>query len=72
LLPGRLTVAQAAAPHATLVALLASVAVGLAIIGPCLAALYRMALTGGVGERYQPLGDSLRRSGRAVRGPAPR
>jgi cytochrome d ubiquinol oxidase subunit II len=72
MLPGRLTVAQAAAPHTTLVALVASVAAGLAIIGPCLAALYRMALTGGVGEGYQPLGDSLRRSGRAVRGPAPR
>ena len=50
--------AQAAAPHATLVALLASVAVGLAIIGPCLVALYRMALTGDVGERYQPLGTA--------------
>jgi cytochrome d ubiquinol oxidase subunit II len=72
LLPGRLTVAQAAAPHATLVALLASVAVGLAIIGPCLAALYRMALTGAVGERYEPLGAGLRGSARAARGPAAR
>ena len=70
LLPGRLTLTQAAAPHATLVALLVSVAVGLAIIGPCLVALYRMALTGDVGERYQPLGAGLRRSGRPVRDPS--
>jgi cytochrome bd ubiquinol oxidase subunit II len=72
LLPGRLTVAQAAAPHATLVALLASVAVGLAIIGPCLAALYGMTLKERLREDFEPLGERERGRGRAVRRPAPR
>jgi cytochrome d ubiquinol oxidase subunit II len=61
LLPGRLTIAQAAAPHATLVALVASIAVGLAVIAPALVALYRMALRGDLGEPYHPLGPGPRR-----------
>jgi cytochrome bd ubiquinol oxidase subunit II len=60
LLPGRLTVAQAAAPDATLVALLASIGVGLLIVGPCLAALYGMALTGRLAAPFRPLGARLR------------
>jgi cytochrome d ubiquinol oxidase subunit II len=55
LLPGRLTIAQAAAPHATLVALLASIGAGLVFIGPCLAALYAMFLKGQLGEPFRPL-----------------
>jgi cytochrome bd ubiquinol oxidase subunit II len=71
LLPGRLTIAQAAAPHATLVALVASVAVGLLVIGPALLALYRMALRGDLGEPYRPLGTSPRRRGETMPGARP-
>ena len=56
LLPAALTVDHAAAPHATLVALVASIGIGLLIIGPCLVALYRMALTDRLGEGFSPLG----------------
>jgi cytochrome bd ubiquinol oxidase subunit II len=45
-LPPHLTVASAAAPHATLVALLGSIAAGLLVIGPALVALYRLHLSG--------------------------
>ena len=68
LLPGRLTIAQAAAPHATLVATVASIAVGLAVIGPALFVLYRMALRGDLGEAYQPLGTGLWRRGDTMPG----
>jgi cytochrome d ubiquinol oxidase subunit II len=71
LLPGRLTIAQAAAPHATLVATVASIAVGLVVIGPALVALYRMALRGDLGEAYQPLGTGLRRRDDTVPGARP-
>jgi cytochrome d ubiquinol oxidase subunit II len=60
LLPGRLTVAQAASPHATLVALLASIGVGLVIVGPALALLYRMVLAERLGEPFRPLGETRR------------
>jgi cytochrome d ubiquinol oxidase subunit II len=60
LLPGRLTVAAAASPHATLVALLASIGVGLLIIGPALLMLYRMVLAGRLDEPFRPLGEPRR------------
>jgi cytochrome d ubiquinol oxidase subunit II len=46
LLPGQLSIDEAAAPHATLVALLAAAAIGLAVVGPALVALYRLAARG--------------------------
>ena len=63
-----LTIAQAAAPHATLVATVASIAVGLTVIGPALFVLYRMALRGDLGEAYQPLGTGLWRRGDTMPG----
>jgi len=46
LLPGQLTVQQAAAGHSTLVALLASLGVGFLFLGPSLALLFRLMLRG--------------------------
>ena len=63
LLPGRLTVAGAASPHATLVALLASIGVGLVVVGPALVTLYRMVLAGRLGEPFRPLGETRRSPG---------
>jgi cytochrome d ubiquinol oxidase subunit II len=53
LLPGELTVAQAAAPDATLVALLVSAALGALTIAPAQLALYRMAVTGRLSGRSE-------------------
>jgi cytochrome d ubiquinol oxidase subunit II len=53
LLPGELTVAQAAAPDATLVALLVSAALGALTIAPAQLALYRMAVTGRLAGRSE-------------------
>jgi cytochrome d ubiquinol oxidase subunit II len=63
LLPGRLTVARAASPHATLVALLASIGVGLLVVGPALVMLYRMVLAGRLDEPFRPLGETRRSPG---------
>jgi cytochrome bd ubiquinol oxidase subunit II len=60
LLPPRLTVDGAAAGHATLVALLASIGVGLAVIGPALVLLYRMALAGRLEEDVEVLEQRFR------------
>jgi cytochrome d ubiquinol oxidase subunit II len=54
LLPGALTVEQASAPHATLIALLASIAAGLLVIGPALLLLYRLALRGRLDPEARP------------------
>jgi len=61
ILPG-LTVEQAAAGDATLVALLVSVAIGALILIPSLALLFRMLLRGSFDERPDELG-SLERAG---------
>jgi cytochrome d ubiquinol oxidase subunit II len=53
LLPGELTVAQAAAPDATLVALLVSAALGALTIAPAQLVLYRMAVTGRLSGRSE-------------------
>lgn len=55
LLPGRLTLHQAAAGDATLTALLISVAVGSLILLPSLLLLYRLVLRGRLDEPYEPL-----------------
>jgi cytochrome d ubiquinol oxidase subunit II len=53
LLPGELTVAQAAAPDATLVALLVSAALGALTIAPAQLVLYRMSVTGRLSGRSE-------------------
>ena len=63
LLPG-LTVGQAAASDATLVALLVSLAIGAVILIPSLALLFGLVLRGRLDERPEELG-SLERTGRA-------
>jgi cytochrome bd ubiquinol oxidase subunit II len=54
LLPPDLTVERAAAPDATLVALLVSAAVGLALLIPALVWLFRLALSGRLAYQDQP------------------
>jgi cytochrome d ubiquinol oxidase subunit II len=53
LLPPRLTIEQAAASHATLVALLWSIAGGLLVVGPALVLLYRLTLRGRLHEELE-------------------
>jgi cytochrome d ubiquinol oxidase subunit II len=54
LLPPDLTVEQAAAPNATLVALLVSTALGMLILVPALVWLFRLALSGRIGYEDKP------------------
>jgi cytochrome d ubiquinol oxidase subunit II len=60
LLPGELTVAQAAAPDSTLVATLVSVTVGAAILVPSLYWLYSLTLQGRLDKAYEPLDQRFR------------
>jgi cytochrome d ubiquinol oxidase subunit II len=60
LLPGELTIDAAAAPDATLTALVASVAVGMLILVPSLAYLYRLVLKGTLDQAYEPLDQRFR------------
>jgi cytochrome d ubiquinol oxidase subunit II len=60
LLPGRLTIDEAAAPDATLTALAASVGVGLLILGPSLWYLYRLVLQGRLDQEFEPLDQRFR------------
>jgi cytochrome bd ubiquinol oxidase subunit II len=55
-LPPRLTLEQAAAPDSTLAALLACMAVGLAILIPALALLFRLVLRGKLDHSFEPIG----------------
>jgi cytochrome bd ubiquinol oxidase subunit II len=55
LLPGALTLDQAAAPHATLVALVISVAVGLCLLLPSLFLLYRYTLSDTLTHEFEPM-----------------
>jgi cytochrome d ubiquinol oxidase subunit II len=64
LLPGALTVDQAAAPHATLVALLESVAVGLVVLVPSLVALYGLAARGELEESFEEIDRHFRPRGK--------
>ena len=63
LLPGRLTVAQAAAPRATLEALLVSALAGAVLLVPSLALLYRLVLRGRLDEELHPIDEGLRERG---------
>jgi cytochrome d ubiquinol oxidase subunit II len=55
LLPGDLTIADAAAPQATLIALLVAVAIGALVLVPSLIALFRLFLRGELDEPLEPL-----------------
>jgi len=55
LLPGQLTLDEAAADDTVLTALVISVAVGFVILVPSLTYLYRLVLQGRIGQEYQPL-----------------
>lgn len=55
LLPGELTFDDAAAPDATMAALLISVAVGLCVLVPSLVLLYRLVLSDRLQQDFQPL-----------------
>jgi cytochrome bd ubiquinol oxidase subunit II len=60
LLPGELTLDQAAADDATLTALLISVAAGLLVLVPSLVLLYRLVLRGVLYQGYEPLDQQFR------------
>ena len=60
LLPGELTVEEAAAPDATLGALFFSVAIGMVILVPSLVLLYRLVLKGSLDQEYEPLDQRFR------------
>jgi cytochrome bd ubiquinol oxidase subunit II len=60
ILPGELTIDAAAAPDATLTAVLISVAVGLCLLGPSLYALYSLVLKGRLDQAYEPLDQRFR------------
>jgi cytochrome d ubiquinol oxidase subunit II len=60
LLPGELTLEQAAASDATLSALLVSVAVGLLFLIPALWWLFRLVLEGRLDQQFEPLDQRFR------------
>jgi cytochrome bd ubiquinol oxidase subunit II len=60
LLPGELTLDQAAAGDATLSALLISLAVGAVILVPSLTLLYRLMLRGDLDQSFEPLDQRFR------------
>jgi cytochrome d ubiquinol oxidase subunit II len=60
LIPGHLTLQQAAAPDASLTALLISLGAGSLLLVPALALLYRLVLRGVVETPYEPLDEKLR------------
>jgi cytochrome d ubiquinol oxidase subunit II len=55
LLPGELTLEQAAAPDAVLSVVLISMAIGALILAPSLWLLYRLTLQGRLDKEYEPL-----------------
>jgi cytochrome d ubiquinol oxidase subunit II len=59
LLPGRLTVHQAAAAHATLLATVIAVVVGMVVLVPSLVILYRLVLRGRLDEDFRPIDEGL-------------
>jgi cytochrome d ubiquinol oxidase subunit II len=60
LLPGQLTVDQAAAPDTTLTALVVGVGLGLILLVPSLWWLYRLVLQGRLDQEYEPLDQRFR------------
>jgi cytochrome d ubiquinol oxidase subunit II len=60
LLPGELTVEQAAAPDATLVAVLVSVVFGTALLAPSMYWLFSLTLRGRLDQQFEPLDQRFR------------
>jgi cytochrome d ubiquinol oxidase subunit II len=60
LLPGELTLAEAAAGETALAALLVAVAVGFLVLIPALAYLYRLVLRGRLDQQFEPLDQRFR------------
>jgi cytochrome bd ubiquinol oxidase subunit II len=60
LLPDQLTLEEAAAGDATLVAMLISVAVGMLVLVPSLYLLYSLTLKGRLGQQFEPLDQRFR------------
>lgn len=60
LLPGELTLKQAAAPDATLTAMLVSLGIGALVLVPSLVLLYRLVLAGTLDQEYEPLDQRFR------------
>jgi cytochrome d ubiquinol oxidase subunit II len=60
LLPGQLTLDEAAADDSVLVALVLSVAAGFVVLVPSLVYLYRLVLAGRLGHEYEPLDQRFR------------
>jgi cytochrome bd ubiquinol oxidase subunit II len=60
ILPGQLTLDEAAAPDATLTALVVSIGLGLIILVPSLVYLYRLVLAGRLDQAYEPLDQRFR------------
>lgn len=78
LLPGALTIDQAAAPDTTLEAVLISTAIAVVVLTPSLTLLFRLVLTGRLDQEYHPIDERFRpldapsngdRSGRGSAGP---
>ena len=61
-LPGQLTLEQAAASDTTLTALVVSVGLGMLVLVPSLWWLYRLVLKGTLDEGYEPLDQRFRPS----------
>jgi len=59
LLPGELTLDQAAASQAVLVATIVSALVGMLLLLPSLAYLYRLVLRGRLDEEFSPVDEGL-------------
>jgi cytochrome d ubiquinol oxidase subunit II len=72
LLPGQLTLEQAAAPDATLVATLIGVAAGLVVLIPSLYLLYSLTLKGRLDQDFEPLDQRFRPISASDRGKAER
>jgi cytochrome bd ubiquinol oxidase subunit II len=60
LLPGQLTIDEAAAADATLTALVVSIGLGLLVLVPALYYLYRLVLQGRLDQAYEPLDQRFR------------
>ncbi len=60
LLPGELTLDEAAASDATLTALLIGVGIGLVVLVPSLVLLYRLVLQGRLDQQFEPLDQRFR------------
>ncbi|MGB1583013.1 MAG: cytochrome d ubiquinol oxidase subunit II, partial [Solirubrobacterales bacterium] len=69
LLPGELTLDEAAAPNATITAFLIAVAFGLIVLVPSLVWLYRLALRGDLQGEFHPIDEKFRHKPSADQSP---